>query len=110
MPARPPRAWRARVCAPGPQGLRAGAPRRLSGTCRVARRAPGGPPCGSSALRIRQEWMGHRDAKTTLLYADYQPGEQESGIINRAVGAPARPRGIEQQRAKEICPIAFAWA
>jgi hypothetical protein len=28
--------------------------------------------------------MGHRDAKTTLIYADYQPGEHESEIVSRA--------------------------
>jgi hypothetical protein len=26
-------------------------------------------------LRTLQEWMGHRDLKTTLTYADYQPSD-----------------------------------
>jgi integrase len=39
------------------------------------------------SLRTLQEWMGHRDAKTTLIYADYQPGERESEIVERAFEA-----------------------
>jgi integrase len=39
---------------------------------------------GEVSLRTLQEWMGHRDAKTTLIYADYQPGERESEIVTRA--------------------------
>jgi integrase len=39
---------------------------------------------GEVSLRTLQEWMGHRDAKTTLIYADYQPGEHESEIVSRA--------------------------
>jgi len=41
-------------------------------------------------LRTLQEWMGHRDFKTTLIYADYQPGEHEAELVERAFGrAPA---------------------
>jgi hypothetical protein len=25
-------------------------------------------------MRTPQEWMGHRDLRTTLIYADYAPG------------------------------------
>jgi integrase len=39
---------------------------------------------GEVSLRTLQEWMGHRDAKTTLIYADYQPGEHESEMVSRA--------------------------
>jgi integrase len=38
-------------------------------------------------LRTLQEWMGHRDPKTTMIYADYQPGEHEAEIVGRAFGA-----------------------
>jgi hypothetical protein len=31
--------------------------------------------------------MGHRDPKTTLIYAKYQPGERESEIVERAIEA-----------------------
>lgn len=29
-------------------------------------------------MRTLQEWMGHRDFKTTLIYADYIPGDREA--------------------------------
>ena len=28
-------------------------------------------------MRTLQEWLGHRDFATTLIYADYSPSEQE---------------------------------
>jgi hypothetical protein len=31
-----------------------------------------------------QEWMGHRDYKTTLIYADYAPATNEVGLVNAA--------------------------
>jgi hypothetical protein len=31
-----------------------------------------------------QEWMGHRDFKTTLIYADYQPSGEEAGLVEKA--------------------------
>jgi integrase len=30
-------------------------------------------------MRTLQEWMGHRDFKTTLIYADYAPSGHEAG-------------------------------
>lgn len=36
------------------------------------------------SMRKIQEWMGHRDYRTTLIYADYEPGDGESGMIDRA--------------------------
>jgi hypothetical protein len=38
-------------------------------------------------MRTLQEWMGHRDFKTTLIYADYAPSEREAELIERAFGA-----------------------
>jgi integrase len=35
-------------------------------------------------LRMLQEWMGHRDYKTTLIYADYAPAGNEVGLVNTA--------------------------
>lgn len=35
-------------------------------------------------IRTIQEWMGHRDYKTTEIYADYTPGEREAELVNRA--------------------------
>lgn len=38
-------------------------------------------------LRTLQEWMGHRDYKTTLIYADYAPRAEERQMIERAFTA-----------------------
>lgn len=35
-------------------------------------------------LRTLQEWMGHRDFKTTLIYADYAPSAHEAELVERA--------------------------
>ena len=35
-------------------------------------------------LRTLQEWMGHRDFKTTLIYADYAPSAHETEMAERA--------------------------
>jgi hypothetical protein len=47
-------------------------------------------------LRTLQEWMGHRDYKTTWLYADYQPDERRDAGVTRwlRLAASARLRGI----------------
>lgn len=34
-------------------------------------------------MRTLQEWMGHRDFKTTLIYADYAPSEHEGEMVER---------------------------
>lgn len=39
---------------------------------------------GQVSLRTLQEWMGHLDARTTQIYADYQPGEREAELLDRA--------------------------
>ena len=41
-------------------------------------------------MRTLQEWMGHRDAKTTAIYADYQPSHREADWIEQAFS----PAGI----------------
>lgn len=38
-------------------------------------------------LRTLQEWMGHRDFKTTLIYADYCPSTHERQMVERAFEA-----------------------
>jgi integrase len=38
-------------------------------------------------MRTLQEWMGHRDFKTTLIYADYMPAEREADLVDRAFAA-----------------------
>ncbi len=36
------------------------------------------------AYKQVQEWMGHRDIKTTMIYADYAPSEHESAMVDAA--------------------------
>ncbi len=57
------------------------------------RMAPAGVP-----LRTLQEWMGHRDFKTTLIYADYQPSDQEAELVERAFGGQLEPEPTSQWR------------
>ena len=40
-------------------------------------------------MRTLQEWMGHRDSKTTEIYAHYQPSDRESELVERAFGQGA---------------------
>jgi integrase len=37
-------------------------------------------------MRTLQEWMGHADFKTTLIYADYMPGQHEAELVDAAFG------------------------
>jgi integrase len=60
-------------------------------------------------MRTLQEWMGHRDLKTTLIYADYQPGEHEAALVDQAFAQPGpnlRPNlsGTERNSAHPIAP------
>lgn len=34
------------------------------------------------SMRDIQEWMGHRDYRTTLIDAHYEPREDESGMVD----------------------------
>jgi integrase len=52
-------------------------------------------------MRTLQEWMGHRDFKTTLIYADYAPSAQEREFVERAFGdasSVAAPTPAHQHR------------
>ena len=42
-------------------------------------------------MRTLQEWMGHREIKTTLIYADYAPSEHEAAWVEQAFAKPALP-------------------
>src|SRR3954451_12918200 len=50
-------------------------------------------------MRALQEEMGHRDFKTTLIYADYAPSTQERELVERAFG-----RGDYPSR-KDAAPV-----
>jgi integrase len=45
-----------------------------------------GTHCASAGVPLRtlQEWLGHRDFKTTLVYADYAPSPHEADLLERA--------------------------
>ena len=42
-------------------------------------------------MRTLQEWLGHRDFKTTLIYADYSPSEREREWVERAFRTARSP-------------------
>jgi integrase len=54
-----------------------------------------GTHCASAGVSLRtlQEWMGHRDLKTTLIYADYAPNPHEAELIEQAFEPPSVPTG-----------------
>lgn len=52
---------------------------------------------GKVSLRTLQEWMGHLDARTTQIYADYMPGEREAELLDEAF-APADSNSDSKSR------------
>ncbi len=50
-----------------------------------------GTHCAASGVPLRtlQEWLGHKDAKTTEIYADYAPSPHETELVQRAFSPPA---------------------
>jgi integrase len=56
-----------------------------------------GTHCAAAGVPMRtlQEWMGHRDIKTTLIYADYAPSAQEKAMVEQAF----KPTEPAEQRA-----------
>jgi integrase len=46
-------------------------------------------------MRSLQEWLGHRDFKTVLRYADYAPGSDEAALVERAFSSPGTVLGTE---------------
>jgi integrase len=49
-------------------------------------------------LRTLQEWMGHRDYKTTSIYADYAPRADEQAMIERAFAPAVLPDASTLER------------
>src|SRR4051812_36108732 len=49
-------------------------------------------------MRTLQEWMGHRDFKTTLIYADYMPSEREADLVDAAFAGTNRGTNARPQR------------
>jgi integrase len=66
-------------------------------------------------LRTLQGWMGHRDYKTTEIYADFAPDPTQGAMwAERAFGAAVRPSPsdaprLEAKHAQEPVPRALAW-
>ena len=59
--------------------------RHTFGTRMAAARVP---------MRTLQEWMGHRDIKTTQIYADYAPSSHEREFVERAFGGGSAHRRV----------------
>lgn len=59
-----------------------------------------GTHCASAGVPLRtlQEWLGHRDFKTTLVYADYAPSPHEADLLERAFRPLNGERGSEAKR------------
>ena len=49
-------------------------------------------------MRTLQEWMGHRNLATTLVYADYSPSAQEAEMVERALANPGVQSGAQNER------------
>jgi len=49
-----------------------------------------GTHCASAGVPLRtlQEWLGHRDFTTTLIYADYAPNPHEAELVEQAFRLP----------------------
>ena len=51
-------------------------------------------------MRVLQEMMGHRDVKTTLIYADYAPSEREAEWVEQAFRAPTADEALGEAPAR----------
>jgi site-specific recombinase XerD len=48
-------------------------------------------------MRTLQEWLGHRDFATTLIYADYAPGAHEVDLVNGAFNGAGYQFGYQSE-------------
>jgi hypothetical protein len=55
-------------------------------------------------LRTLQEWMGHRDFKTTLIYTDSTPSEHEAAMAEPAFGAGTNLSASERNSEQDATP------
>jgi integrase len=62
-------------------------------------------------MRTLQEFMGHRDIATTMVYADYAPSPHEAQLIERAFGSDgvetpdAAATSLEQASSREFLKL-----
>ena len=52
-------------------------------------------------MRTLQEWLGHRDFATTLIYADYQPGGREADLVDAVFGGGGGADQVELEAGVE---------
>ena len=57
-------------------------------------------------MRTLQDWTGHRDFATTLVYADYAPSEHEADMIDAAWASAVAGRGIDSPPDRRSRPAA----
>jgi hypothetical protein len=48
-------------------------------------------------LRTIQPWMGHADAKTTKVYAHYQPSDHEDNMVDQAFSGECSTPGLRHR-------------
>ncbi|MDQ3725375.1 MAG: hypothetical protein M3335_05730 [Actinomycetota bacterium] len=58
--------------------------RQACAELRMSAQEPHEASIAPHAYKQVQEWMGHRDIKTTMIYADYAPSEHESAMVDAA--------------------------
>jgi integrase len=60
-----------------------------------------GTHCAAAGVPLRtlQEWLGHRDFKTTLIYADYAPSPHETELVRQAFRRPSARRAPARREA-----------
>lgn len=52
-------------------------------------------------LRSLQEWMGHGDIKTTLIYADYAPSDDEAAVVEAAFSTLSRSLSQTEENSEQ---------
>ena len=53
-------------------------------------------------MRTLQEWMGHRNFATTLIYADYSPSAKEAELIEVAFGGGHQSGHQSEQNSRDL--------
>ena len=50
-------------------------------------------------IRTVQEYMGHANISTTMVYSHYAPAGDEAGLLGQAFKGSASPLGVNPRRA-----------
>lgn len=62
----------------------------------------------AKVMRTLQEWMGHRDFKTTLIYADYAPSAHEAELVEAAFGGSSTTTGADRPAGDKALEAPYA--